>query len=174
MSRIMTCSHKMFDPLAPETELIDIADIAHALSMLCRANGHFRSFYSVGMHCINCAREAKARNFSRKVQLAGTLINGDTSTLNDKDFTFKCVNNFDKGEAHVTGFAGSKKCGSLLSPMRKVNACPFNEDSEKSSRVSAADSFGFGSRRSTAPLSRRSSFCSTAAPRTGGIETLPS
>ena len=54
----MTCSHKMFDPLCPDVSLIDIGDIAHSLSMLCRANGHFRRFYSVGMHSINCAREA--------------------------------------------------------------------------------------------------------------------
>ena len=50
MSEIMTYTKKMFDPLQPNAELIDIEDIAHALSMLCRANGHFRSFYSVGQH----------------------------------------------------------------------------------------------------------------------------
>lgn len=83
MSRIMTCSHKMFDPLNPEWELIDITDIAHSLSMLCRANGHFRSFYSVGMHCINCAREAKARNFSRKVQLACLTHDASEAYLSD-------------------------------------------------------------------------------------------
>lgn len=83
MSRIMTCSHKMFDPLNPETELIDIADIAHSLSMLCRANGHFQSFYSVGMHCINCAREAIARGYSRKVQLACLLHDGSEAYLSD-------------------------------------------------------------------------------------------
>ena len=83
MSRIMTCSHKMFDPLNPETELIDIADIAHALSMLCRANGHFRSFYSVGMHCVNCAREAIARGYSRKVQLACLLHDASEAYLSD-------------------------------------------------------------------------------------------
>lgn len=83
MSRIMTCSHKMFDPLNPEVELIDIADIAHSLSMLCRANGHFRSFYSVGMHCVNCAREAIARNYSRKVQLACLLHDGSEAYLSD-------------------------------------------------------------------------------------------
>ena len=83
MSRIMTRSHKMFDPLNPEVELIDIADIAHSLSMLCRANGHFRSFYSVGMHCINCAKEAIARGYSRKVQLACLLHDGSEAYLSD-------------------------------------------------------------------------------------------
>lgn len=83
MSRIMTCSHKMFDPLNPEVELIDIADIAHSLAMLCRANGHFRSFYSVGMHCINCAKEAIARGYSRKVQLACLLHDGSEAYLSD-------------------------------------------------------------------------------------------
>ncbi len=83
MSRIMTCSHKMFDPLNPEPELIDIDDIAHALSMLCRANGHFRSFYSVGMHCINCAREAMARGYSQKVQLGCLLHDGSEAYLSD-------------------------------------------------------------------------------------------
>lgn len=83
MSRIMTCSHKMFDPLAPEVELIDIGDIAHALSMLCRANGHFRSFYSVGMHCVNCANEAIARGYSRRVQLACLLHDASEAYLSD-------------------------------------------------------------------------------------------
>ena len=67
MSCIKTYTGVMFDPLSPDTELIDIVDIAHALSMLCRANGHFRSFYSVGQHSINCMREAKARGYSEKM-----------------------------------------------------------------------------------------------------------
>ena len=83
MSCIMTRSHKMFDPLKPDVSLIDIADIAHSLSMLCRANGHFKSFYSVGMHCINCANEAIARGYSRKVQLACLLHDGSEAYLSD-------------------------------------------------------------------------------------------
>ncbi len=83
MSCIMTRSHKMFDPLNPDVSLIDIADIAHSLSMLCRANGHFKSFYSVGMHCINCANEAIARGYSRKVQLACLLHDGSEAYLSD-------------------------------------------------------------------------------------------
>ena len=83
MSQIMTRSHKMFDPLQPDPQLIDITDIAHALSMLCRANGHFRSFYSVGQHCINCALEAKARGYSQRVQLGCLLHDASEAYLSD-------------------------------------------------------------------------------------------
>ena len=83
MSRILTYSKIMFDPLHPQTELIEIADIAHALSMLCRANGHFKSFYSVGQHCINCMLEAKARGYSRRVQLGCLLHDASEAYLSD-------------------------------------------------------------------------------------------
>ena len=79
----MTYSKIMFDPLQPDTALIDIQDIAHALSMLCRANGHFKSFYSVGQHCINCAKEAARRGYSRRVQLGCLLHDGSEAYLSD-------------------------------------------------------------------------------------------
>ena len=83
MSEIMTCSKKMFDPLHPKEELIDIADIGHALAMLCRANGHFKSFYSVCQHSINCMREAAARGYSRRVQLGCLLHDASEAYLSD-------------------------------------------------------------------------------------------
>ena len=83
MSRILTYNHHLIDPLAPETELVQIEDIAHALSMLCRANGHFRSFYSVGQHCINCMKEAVARGYSERVQLACLLHDASEAYLSD-------------------------------------------------------------------------------------------
>lgn len=83
MSCIKTRSGIMFDPLAPKAEEIVITDIAHSLSMLCRANGHFKQFYSVGQHCINCAREAAARGYSRRVQLACLLHDGSEAYLSD-------------------------------------------------------------------------------------------
>ena len=73
----------MFDPLHPCEEQIIIEDIAHALSFLCRANGHFKSFYSVGQHCINCAREASARGYSKRVQLGCLLHDGSEAYLSD-------------------------------------------------------------------------------------------
>lgn len=83
MSCIKTRSGIMFDPLAPKAEEIIIADIAHSLSMLCRANGHFKHFYSVGQHCINCAREAAARGYSVRLQLACLLHDGSEAYLSD-------------------------------------------------------------------------------------------
>jgi hypothetical protein len=41
--------HQMY-PLDPHPSEIDILDIAHALSNLCRFNGHTRWFYSVAEH----------------------------------------------------------------------------------------------------------------------------
>ncbi len=83
MSCIKTRSGIMFDPLAPKAEEIVITDIAHSLSMLCRANGHFKHFYSVGQHCINCAKEAAARGHSIRVQLACLLHDGSEAYLSD-------------------------------------------------------------------------------------------
>ena len=83
MNEIMTYTKKMFDPLHPNVELIDIEDIAHALSMLCRANGHFKSFYSVAQHSINCMKEAKARGYSKRIQLACLLHDASEAYLSD-------------------------------------------------------------------------------------------
>ena len=83
MSEIKTNSGIMIDPLRPRQELIKIEDIAHSLSMLCRANGHFKSFYSVCQHSINCMQEARARGYSRRVQLACLLHDGSEAYLSD-------------------------------------------------------------------------------------------
>lgn len=83
MSEILTHTRVMIDPVHPDAARIDIRDIAHALSMLCRANGHFPTFYSVGQHCINCMREAAARGWSRKVQLACLLHDASEAYLAD-------------------------------------------------------------------------------------------
>lgn len=83
MTSITTYTKKTFDPLAPKEEFLDIHDIAHSLSLLCRANGHFPEFYSVGEHCLNCAREAQARGYSVRVQLACLLHDASEAYLSD-------------------------------------------------------------------------------------------
>lgn len=50
--QITTYSGKHFDITHPNPEAICIEDIAHALSLICRGNGHVTTFYSVGQHCL--------------------------------------------------------------------------------------------------------------------------
>ena len=83
MSAIMTHSKMMIDPMSPDVTLIEVRDIAHSLSLLCRANGHFPHFYSVGQHSVLCMREAQARGYSRRVQLGCLLHDASEAYLSD-------------------------------------------------------------------------------------------
>lgn len=80
---ITTYSKIHFTPLTPKKEEISISDIAHALSLMCRANGHFPIFYSVGQHCVHCCEEAHARGYSERVQLACLLHDASEAYLAD-------------------------------------------------------------------------------------------
>jgi predicted RNase H-like nuclease len=80
---ILTYTNISFDPTEPAEEHIRIEDIAHALSMMTRANGHFKTFYSVAQHSINCCLEAKARGYSKKVRLACLLHDAAEAYLCD-------------------------------------------------------------------------------------------
>ncbi len=83
MSYITTCSGIHFDPINPEKELLRLEDIAHSLSLICRANGHMAHFYSVGQHSIACAKEALAREFSPRVALGCLLHDASEAYLSD-------------------------------------------------------------------------------------------
>ena len=90
LSYITTYLKKEFDPLTATAEDVDIQDIAHALHLICRANGHFPHFYSVAQHSINCAKEASARGYSERVQL-GCLLH-DASEASMSDVTRPAIN----------------------------------------------------------------------------------
>ncbi len=91
MTSITTYTRKNFDPISPDIELIDIADIAHALSFLCRANGHLPEFYSVGMHSLNCMAEAQARGYSMRICLICLLHDASEAYLSDVTRPVKSV-----------------------------------------------------------------------------------
>jgi hypothetical protein len=87
---ILTYQKIYMDPFAPRPSQIDIRDIAHALSLMTRANGHFRCFFSVAQHCIHCAKEAGERGLSAIVQLACLLHDASEAYLSDVTRPVKC------------------------------------------------------------------------------------
>lgn len=78
-----TYTGRVFNPLKMKIENVAIEDIAHALSMMCRGNGHLRFFYSVGLHSINCAREAQARGYQVGTVLACLLHDATEAYIAD-------------------------------------------------------------------------------------------
>ncbi len=72
-SWVLTYTGRAFFPLDPRAEDIDIHDIAHALSLLCRFTGHTRTFYSVADHCLRVSAvvEAKARHDAETLGIGG-------------------------------------------------------------------------------------------------------
>lgn len=78
-----TYSGLQFDPMNIASEHIRLEDIAHALSLLCRGGGHLSHFYSVGQHSVNCAGEAEARGWSKRVVLACLLHDASEAYISD-------------------------------------------------------------------------------------------
>jgi|SRR5690625_1076693 len=70
-------------PLDPRKNEIRTEDIGHALSLICRANGHCSHFYSVAQHSLNCAEEAKRRDYSIRIQLGCLLHDASEAYLSD-------------------------------------------------------------------------------------------
>lgn len=83
MSTMGTFSGRRFDPLMMTPEDVVLEDIAHALSLLCRGGGQLKYFYSVGQHCINCMKEAKARGWSKRMQLACLIHDASEAYISD-------------------------------------------------------------------------------------------
>ncbi len=53
---ITTYNNKKFYFDYPHVDMIDLNDIAHSLSMMCRYNGHVYKHYSIAQHCVLASR----------------------------------------------------------------------------------------------------------------------
>lgn len=112
---IITYGGIHFVHAAPSAADIHITDIAHALSMLCRGNGHVKHFFSVGQHCINCAKEAIARGYSKRVCAACLLHDAGEAYLSDVPRPFKkFIPEYVVYEERILGLIYEKYLGSPL------------------------------------------------------------
>lgn len=65
---LQTFSGKLVSILEPVLEDIDILDIAHSLSMICRYNGHVSRFYSVAEHSVLMCRSFYEHGYEDEIQ----------------------------------------------------------------------------------------------------------
>lgn len=76
-----TFTGRRFWPLDPSADDVCIEDIAHALSMQCRFNGHCKVFYSVAQHCCHVcdliAEREPERAFAALMHDAAEAYTGD-------------------------------------------------------------------------------------------------
>lgn len=75
---VQTASGKKVFPMNPKPEDIEIEDIAHALSNICRFGGHCQSFYSVSQHSVLVSKCCDPRD-----ALIGLLHDSPESLLVD-------------------------------------------------------------------------------------------
>lgn len=112
---IATFTGRHMIPTRPVSDDIDIRDIAHALSMICRGNGQLRVFFSVGQHCVLCAEEAHARGFSDRIVLACLLHDASEAYLSDVPRPFKkLLTQYHEWEAQLLHVIYTKFIGSDL------------------------------------------------------------
>lgn len=70
-------------PLGPNPADINIEDIAHSLSNLCRYNGHTSEFWSVAAHSIEICKRLLEREYSLDMAFAGLMHDASEAYLQD-------------------------------------------------------------------------------------------
>lgn len=83
MDWIQTYRGRQFFPLRPQPGDIDIDDIAHALSLQCRFNGHCREFYCVAEHSVRVMRLLQQQGHDDDTVLWGLLHDAAEAYLSD-------------------------------------------------------------------------------------------
>lgn len=116
-------------PTRPDARLIRIEDIAHALSLTCRGNGHVKTFFSVGQHCIHCSLEAEARGFSKKVALACLLHDAAEAYMSDVPRPFKqYLDRYRDFEEQLLALIYTKYLGSKLTERESALVKEIDDD----------------------------------------------
>ena len=118
---LTTFSKVDFNTFEPEEDKIRIEDIAHALSLICRGNGHVKTFWSEGEHCICCAKEANARGLSKRLVLACLLHDASECYMSDVPSPFKkTLPEYQEQEAYLLHLIYEKFLGSDLTAQEQA------------------------------------------------------
>ena len=126
---ITTYTGRHMVPTDPHPEDFFIEDIAHALSLLCRGNGHVQTFFSVGQHCIACAKEAEARGLSDRLALAALLHDASECYLSDVPRPFKQTQPaYQELENKIISIIFTKFLGSDLTPEENEKLRAIDDD----------------------------------------------
>lgn len=129
MGYITTYTGKHFDPMEPNMDALDVRDIAHALSLTCRGNGHVKNFFSVGQHCVSCAKEAAARGYSARVVLGCLLHDASEAYMSDVPRPFKDVlPEYQELEDKLIELIYTRFLGSTLSEEEKALVKEVDDD----------------------------------------------
>lgn len=80
---IQTHTEEVINVFSPDPEVVNIVDIAHALSMNCRFNGHVNRFYSVAEHCVHVANIVLRATRDPVMALAGLLHDASEAYIAD-------------------------------------------------------------------------------------------
>jgi hypothetical protein len=82
-TELSTWSGGKFDFTNPDPKDIHISDIAHALSLQCRFNGHINEFYSVAEHSVLVADILFERHADPKLAMTGLLHDAAEAYIGD-------------------------------------------------------------------------------------------
>jgi len=115
-SYLRTFTGKKFFPFDPKPDQIDIRDIAHALSHMCRFGGHVKRFYSVAEHSVHVSTIILVQTKDPNLALLGLLHDAAEAYLVDIPHPIKIhLPDYQKLEASVTEVI-NKKYGLDLLP----------------------------------------------------------
>lgn len=80
---ILTYSGNYYDYKKPSESHLNILDVAHALSQICRYSGHCREFYSVAEHSVNVYQLLTDAGYDYEIRKAGLLHDSPESVMLD-------------------------------------------------------------------------------------------
>jgi len=80
---IQTFEGREFDLVNPGPDMVSAEDIAHALSQLCRYNGHTHRFYSVAEHSVLVSDWLASQGHRPGIVLAGLLHDAHEAYVSD-------------------------------------------------------------------------------------------